>query len=49
MKELFGKRDAWDVDQIFAFAEEVLGSKEKSQEWMRTEVFALKSAAPETE
>lgn len=46
MKEVSGKHDAWDVDQIFAFAEEVFGTKEQSQEWMRTEVVAMKCARP---
>lgn len=46
MKEVSGDRDDSDVDQLFVFAEEVFGSKEKSQEWMRTEVVALRSARP---
>lgn len=46
MKELSGVRDDWDVDQLFSFAEEVFGSEQKSQEWMRTEVIALRSAKP---
>lgn len=46
MKELSGERDDWDVDQLFSFAEEVFGTKEKSQEWMRCEVVALRNAKP---
>jgi putative toxin-antitoxin system antitoxin component (TIGR02293 family) len=46
MKELSGERHDWDVDQLFAFAEEVFGNKKKSQEWMRTEVVALGSTRP---
>lgn len=38
--------DDWDVDQLFAFAEEVFGNKEKSLEWMRLEIVALRNARP---
>ncbi|EYC50037.1 hypothetical protein AZ34_02395 [Hylemonella gracilis str. Niagara R] len=46
MKELSGERDDWDVDQPKAFAEEVFGTKEKSQKWMRTEVVSLGCTRP---
>ncbi|MFO6419098.1 antitoxin Xre/MbcA/ParS toxin-binding domain-containing protein [Hylemonella sp. W303a] len=46
MKDFSGTCDGWDVDQLFAFAEEVFGTKEKSQEWMRTVVVALGNTRP---
>lgn len=38
--------DDWDADQLFAFAEEIFGNKEKAQEWMRGEIVALRNARP---
>lgn len=46
MKELSGERDDWDVAQLFAFAAKIFGSKLKTEEWMHTEVIALRGARP---
>lgn len=46
MKDAANSPDDWNVDQLFDFAEEVFGSREKAQEWMRFEVVALGNARP---
>lgn len=46
MKDDASNTDDLDVDQLYAYAEEVFGNKENAQEWMRCEVIALGGVRP---